>query len=63
MEILASFGQGLLVVLEPQNLFYCFVGVFGQCPGRHNAVRSRWRFVFIFFKGKEVGNMTLLLLP
>ena len=33
-----SFGQGLLVVLEPQNLMYCFIGVFlgtfiGVLPG------------------------------
>ena len=38
MEILTSFGQGLLVVLEPQNLMYCFIGVFlgtfiGVLPG------------------------------
>jgi TctA family transporter len=38
MDILASFGQGLLVVLEPQNLMYCFIGVFlgtfiGVLPG------------------------------
>lgn len=38
MEILASFGQGLLLVLEPQNLMYCFIGVFlgtfiGVLPG------------------------------
>lgn len=38
MEILASFGQGLLVVLEPANLLYCFIGVFlgtfiGVLPG------------------------------
>lgn len=38
MDILASFGQGLLTVLEPQNLLYCFVGVFlgtfiGVLPG------------------------------
>ncbi len=38
MEILASFAQGLLVVLEPQNLMYCFIGVFlgtfiGVLPG------------------------------
>lgn len=38
MDILASFGQGLLTVLEPQNLLYCFIGVFlgtfiGVLPG------------------------------
>lgn len=38
MDILANFGQGLLVVLEPQNLLYCFIGVFlgtfiGVLPG------------------------------
>lgn len=38
MDILANFGQGLLTALEPQNLFYCFVGVFlgtfiGVLPG------------------------------
>ena len=38
MDILTSFGQGLLVVLEPQNLMYCFIGVFlgtfiGVLPG------------------------------
>ncbi|MFK7871393.1 MAG: tripartite tricarboxylate transporter permease [Roseobacter sp.] len=38
MEILYSFGNGLLVALEPANLFYCFVGVFlgtfiGVLPG------------------------------
>jgi TctA family transporter len=38
MDILASFGQGLLVVLEPHNLVYCFIGVFvgtfvGVLPG------------------------------
>lgn len=38
MDILTSFGNGLLVVLEPQNLLYCFIGVFvgtfiGVLPG------------------------------
>jgi len=38
MDILAGFGNGLLVALEPANLFYCFVGVFlgtfiGVLPG------------------------------
>lgn len=38
MDILASFYAGLLVVLEPQNLMYCFIGVFlgtfiGVLPG------------------------------
>ncbi|MGI9356826.1 MAG: tripartite tricarboxylate transporter permease [Rhizobiaceae bacterium] len=38
MDILTSFGNGLLVVLEPQNLMYCFIGVFlgtfiGVLPG------------------------------
>jgi len=38
MDILASFGQGLLVVLQPENLLYCFIGVFlgtfiGVLPG------------------------------
>lgn len=38
MDILASFYQGLLVVLEPHNLMYCFIGVFlgtfiGVLPG------------------------------
>lgn len=38
MEILNSFGNGLLVALEPANLMYCFVGVFlgtfiGVLPG------------------------------
>lgn len=38
MEILGLFYQGLLVVLEPQNLMYCFIGVFlgtfiGVLPG------------------------------
>ena len=38
MDILASFGQGLLVVLEPEVLMYCFLGVFlgtfiGVLPG------------------------------
>lgn len=38
MEILAGFGNGLLVALEPWNLLYCFVGVFlgtfiGVLPG------------------------------
>jgi len=38
MDILASFGQGLLVVLQPENLMYCFIGVFlgtfiGVLPG------------------------------
>lgn len=38
MDILTSFGNGLLVVLEPHNLMYCFFGVFlgtfiGVLPG------------------------------
>ncbi len=38
MDILASFGNGLLVVLQPNNLMYCFIGVFlgtfiGVLPG------------------------------
>ncbi len=38
MDILSSFYGGLLVVLEPQNLMYCFAGVFlgtfiGVLPG------------------------------
>ncbi|HMR60184.1 MAG TPA: tripartite tricarboxylate transporter permease [Amaricoccus sp.] len=38
MDILTSFGHGLLVVLEPANLMYCFIGVFlgtfiGVLPG------------------------------
>lgn len=38
MDILVSFGKGLLVVLEPANLMYCFIGVFlgtfiGVLPG------------------------------
>ena len=38
MDILASFGHGLLVVLQPENLMYCFIGVFlgtfiGVLPG------------------------------
>ena len=38
MDILASFGNGLLVVLQPENLMYCFIGVFlgtfiGVLPG------------------------------
>lgn len=38
MDILSSFYAGLLVVLEPQNLLYCFIGVFvgtfiGVLPG------------------------------
>ena len=38
MEILAGFGNGLLVAIEPVNLLYCFVGVFlgtfiGVLPG------------------------------
>lgn len=38
MDILASFYSGLLVVLEPHNLMYCFIGVFvgtfiGVLPG------------------------------
>ena len=38
MDTLASFGQGLLVVLQPENLMYCFIGVFlgtfiGVLPG------------------------------
>ncbi|WP_425090857.1 tripartite tricarboxylate transporter permease [Tropicimonas sp. S265A] len=38
MDILAGFGNGLLVALEPSNLLYCFIGVFlgtfiGVLPG------------------------------
>ena len=38
MDILASFAKGLLAVLEPANLMYCFIGVFlgtfiGVLPG------------------------------
>jgi TctA family transporter len=38
LDILTSFGNGLLVVLEPHNLMYCFIGVFlgtfiGVLPG------------------------------
>lgn len=38
MDILLNFYQGLLVVLQPENLMYCFVGVFlgtfiGVLPG------------------------------
>ena len=38
MDILTSFYNGLLVVLEPHNLMYCFIGVFlgtfiGVLPG------------------------------
>lgn len=38
MEILAGFGNGLLVALQPENLLYCFIGVFlgtfiGVLPG------------------------------
>ena len=38
MDILTSFGSGLLVVLQPENLIYCFIGVFlgtfiGVLPG------------------------------
>lgn len=38
MEILSSFGGGLLVALRPENLLYCFIGVFlgtfiGVLPG------------------------------
>ena len=38
MDTLASFGNGLLVVLQPENLMYCFIGVFlgtfiGVLPG------------------------------
>ena len=38
MDILAGFGNGLMVALEPANLFYCFIGVFlgtfiGVLPG------------------------------
>ena len=38
MEVLGLFYQGLLVVLEPHNLMYCFIGVFlgtfiGVLPG------------------------------
>ncbi|MGB3406072.1 MAG: tripartite tricarboxylate transporter permease [Jannaschia sp.] len=38
MDLLANFGSGLLVAMEPQNLMYCFIGVFlgtfiGVLPG------------------------------
>src|SRR5436190_21064080 len=38
MDILAGFGQGFAVALQPINLLYCFVGVFigtlvGVLPG------------------------------
>lgn len=38
MDILVNFGQGLLVAIQPQNLMYCFFGVFlgtfiGVLPG------------------------------
>lgn len=38
MEILTSFGGGLLVALQPENVMYCFIGVFlgtfiGVLPG------------------------------
>lgn len=38
MEILTSFGGGLLVALQPENVLYCFIGVFlgtfiGVLPG------------------------------
>ncbi|AEI95240.1 tripartite tricarboxylate transporter permease [Roseobacter litoralis] len=38
MEILTGFGNGLLVALQPENLLYCFIGVFlgtfiGVLPG------------------------------
>lgn len=38
MEIVAGFGNGLLVALQPENLLYCFIGVFlgtfiGVLPG------------------------------
>ncbi|MFD1343238.1 tripartite tricarboxylate transporter permease [Litorisediminicola beolgyonensis] len=38
MDVLASFGGGLLTVLQPENLMYCFIGVFlgtfiGVLPG------------------------------
>lgn len=38
METIASFGGGLLLVLQPENLMYCFIGVFlgtfiGVLPG------------------------------
>ncbi|ETX11146.1 hypothetical protein MUS1_12330 [Marinomonas ushuaiensis DSM 15871] len=38
MEILANFAQGLSIVLQPENLMYCFIGVFlgtfiGVLPG------------------------------
>lgn len=38
MDILANFGSGLLTVLAPENLLYCFIGVFlgtfiGVLPG------------------------------
>lgn len=38
MDIIASFGAGLLVALQPENVLYCFIGVFlgtfiGVLPG------------------------------
>lgn len=38
MDIITGFGQGLLVAMQPENLLYCFVGVFlgtfiGVLPG------------------------------
>jgi TctA family transporter len=38
MDIFASFGHGLLVAMQPENLLYCFIGVFlgtfiGVLPG------------------------------
>ncbi|MEO9275159.1 tripartite tricarboxylate transporter permease [Marinomonas sp. 5E14-1] len=38
MDILANFAQGLSIVLQPENLMYCFIGVFlgtfiGVLPG------------------------------
>jgi TctA family transporter len=38
MDIIAGFGQGLMVAVQPENLLYCFVGVFlgtfiGVLPG------------------------------
>ena len=38
MDILANFAQGLSVVLQPENMMYCFIGVFlgtfiGVLPG------------------------------
>ena len=38
MDIITGFGQGLMVAMQPENLLYCFVGVFlgtfiGVLPG------------------------------